>query len=196
MEAMKSRILPVIAGLAVAAIVGWAAWRFLFPGGLRIDLSRPAVVQHIQRLQRLETVVYTVEKIVTGAQDSAYLPRVLAGDRILLIVYGEVTAGIDLGKLDASTITIRDRAVSLEVPAAEIFATRIDNSRSQVYSRETGLFVRPDPNLETEVRRAAERQVHQAALDSGILKTAADNGRATLEHLLQGLGFESVVIRQ
>src|SRR6476620_8865921 len=42
MEAMKSRILPFIAGLAVAAIVGWAAWRFLFPGGLRIDLSRPA----------------------------------------------------------------------------------------------------------------------------------------------------------
>jgi len=196
MDSMKSRILPFIAGLAVAAIVGWVAWQYLFPAGLRIDLSRPAVVQHIQRLQRLETVVYTVEKIVTGAQDSAYLPRVLAGDRILLIVYGEVTAGIDLGKLDASTITIRDRAVSLEVPAAEIFATRIDNSRSQVYSRETGLFVRPDPNLETEVRRAAERQVHQAALDSGILKTAADNGRATLEHLLQGLGFESVVIRQ
>ena len=196
MDSMKSRILPFIAGLAVAATVGWVAWQYLFPAGLRIDLSRPAVVQHIQRLQRLETVVYTVEKIVTGAQDSAYLPRVLAGDRILLIVYGEVTAGIDLGKLDASTITIRDRAVSLEVPAAEIFATRIDNSRSQVYSRETGLFVRPDPNLETEVRRAAERQVHQAALDSGILKTAADNGRATLEHLLQGLGFESVVIRQ
>ena len=196
MDSMKSRILPFIAGLAVAAIVGWVAWQYLFPAGLRIDLSRPAVVQHIQRLQRLETVVYTVEKIVTGTQDSAYLPRVLAGDRILLIVYGEVTAGIDLGKLDASTITIRDRAVSLEVPAAEIFATRIDNSRSQVYSRETGLFVRPDPNLETEVRRAAERQVHQAALDSGILKTAADNGRATLGHLLQGLGFESVVIRQ
>ena len=195
MEAMKSRILPFIAGFAVAAIVGWVAWHYLFPAGLRIDLSRPAVVQHIQRLQRLETVVYTVEKIVTGAQDSAYLPRVLAGDRILLIVYGEVTAGIDLGKLDASTITIRDRAVSLQVPAAEIFSTRIDNSRSQVYSRETGLFVRPDPNLETEVRRAAEQQVHQAALDSGILKTATDNGRATLEHLLQGLGFESVVIR-
>ena len=35
----------------------------------------------------------------------------------------------------------------------------------------------------------------KAALDSGILKTATDNGRGTLEKLLEGLGFESVVIR-
>lgn len=192
---MASRILPFLTGVIITALVALAGWQFLYSSGMRIDLSRPAVVQHIQRLQRLETVVYTVEKIVTGAQDSAYLPRVLAGDRILLIVHGDVTAGIDLSMLDAASIVVRDRAVSLELPPAEIFATRLDNDKTQVYSRETGLFVRPDPNLESEVRRAAERQIHQAALDSGILKTAADNGRSTIEHLLQGLGFESVAIR-
>ena len=55
--------------------------------------------------------------------------------------------------------------------------------------------MRPDPNLETEARRAAEQQVQKAAIDSGIIKTAADNGRTTLQKLLEGLGFESVVIR-
>jgi hypothetical protein len=41
------------------------------------------------------------------------------------------------------------------------------------------LFTAPDPNLESEVRREAERQVRQSAINGGILKTAADNGRAT-----------------
>jgi hypothetical protein len=190
-----SRVLPFLAGVLITVLIGVILWLATFGPGTRLDLSRPMVVQNIQRLQRLETVVYSVEKIVTGAQDSAYLPRMLAGDRILLIVYGEVTAGIDLGKLDSSSITVRERAISLQLPEAEIFSTRIDNAKTQVYSRETGLFVRPDPNLETEARRAAEQQVHRAALDSGILKTAGDNGRATVQKLLEGLGFDSVVIR-
>jgi hypothetical protein len=136
-----------------------------------------------------------MEKIVTGTQDNAYLPRMLAGERILLIVFGEVTAGIDLGKLEDAKIDIKGRGIELELPPAEVFSARIDNERTKVYSRETGLFTSPDPNLESEVRREAERQVRQAAIEGGILKTAAENGRATLTGVLEGLGFESVVIR-
>jgi hypothetical protein len=38
-------------------------------------------------------VVYSMEKIVTWQSESRYLPTFLAGDRLLLIVYGDVTAG-------------------------------------------------------------------------------------------------------
>ena len=185
-------LLGLVAATALALLVGWLLF---FRSGLRIDLSRPAVVQRIQRLQRLETVVYSMEKIVTGEQVNAYLPRMLAGERILLIVHGEVTAGIDLGRLDDSKIAINGRNIEIEVPPAEVFSTRLDNEQTRVYSRETGLFTVPDPNLESEVRRAAERQIRQAAIDGGILKTAAENSRATLSGLLAGLGFENVVIR-
>lgn len=192
----RSPILAFIVGVIVtAALSTLVAWFLFFQSGMRIDLSRPAVVQRIQRLQRLETVVFSMEKIVTGSQDSKFLPRVLAGDRILLIVHGEVTAGLDLSRLDDSTISINDRAIEIVMPPAEIFSTRLDNEQTRVYSRETGLFTVPDPNLESEVRREAERQIQQSAIDGGILKTAAENGRATLSGLLEGLGFESVVIR-
>jgi len=43
---------------------------------------------------------------------------------------------------------------------------------TRVYWRQTGLFSSVDPNLESEVPREAERQVHQAALDGGILRVA------------------------
>ncbi len=185
-------LLGAVAGVVVAVVV---VWLLFFQTGLRIDLSRPAVVQRIQRLQRLETVVYSMEKIVTGTQDNAYLPKFLGGDRILLIVHGEVVAGIDLGKLDETQIDIKGRNIEIELPPAEVFSTRIDNERTKVYSRETGLFTTPDPNLESEVRREAERQIRQAAIDGGILKTADDNARANLSGLLSGLGFEGVVVR-
>lgn len=184
--------LGVVAGVVTALIIGWLLF---FRSGLHIDLSRPAVVQRIQRLQRLETVVYSIEKIVSGNQDNAYLPRILGGDRILLIVHGEVTAGFDLGRVEDAKVDIKGRRIEIELPPAEVFSTRIDNERTRVYSRETGLFTSPSPSLESEVRREAERQVKQAAIEGGILKTAADNGRATLSNLLNGLGFESVVIR-
>lgn len=192
----RSPILAFLAGVVAAgALAAVVSWLLFFQSGLRIDLSRPAVVQRIQRLQRLETVVYSMEKIVTGTQDNAYLPRMLAGERILLIVHGEVVAGIDLARLEDTKIDIKGRRIEIELPPAEVFSTRLDNERTQVYSRETGLFTKPDPNLESQVRREAERQVRQSAIEGGILKTAAENARATLSGLLEGLGFETVVIR-
>jgi hypothetical protein len=184
--------LGFLIALALAVI---AAWMLFFRDATRLDLSRPTVVQHVQQLQRLETVVFSMEKIVTGEQASKYFPKLLVGDRLLLIVHGEVTAGVDLAALDPGHVTVAGKAVELTLPAPAVFSTRVDNARTRVYTRETGLFSTPDPQLESDVRREAERQLTQAALDGGILKTAAANARTTLTSLLQGLGFETVSIR-
>lgn len=183
-------------GFVLALLLALAAgWVVFFRGGSRVDVSQPTVVQQIQQLQRLETVVYSMEKIVTGAQESRFLPRLLVSDRLLLIVHGDVTAGVDLAALDPSQVSVNGKAVDLKLPEPIVFSTRVDNGRTRVYARETGLFSSPDPELESETRREAERQLTQAALDGGILKTAAANARATLTSLLQGLGFEAVTIR-
>jgi hypothetical protein len=179
--------------MTVAAVLLVRQFGF-FGSGPRIDTSRPSVVRQIQQLQRLETVVFAMDKIVSGGYENKYLPRFLAGDRILLIVYGDVTAGVDLSRIEADSVRIEDRSVQLTLPEAEIFSTRIDNERTRVYSRETGLFSAVDPALETEVRKEAERQIRQAAIDSGVLQAAIVNARRTLEAFLKGLGFERVEI--
>lgn len=183
-------------GFVAAALLIALAWR-VFPSGsgtLRIDTSRPTVVSQIQRLQRLETVVFGMDKIVVGERESKYLPKFLAGDRLLLVVFGEVTAGVDVGRIQVDDVTVEGRTIRLKLPEPEIFATRLDNERTRVYSRETGLFSKVDPELETDVRREAERQVRQAALDGGILETARNNARVTLTSFLQGLGFEQAAV--
>jgi hypothetical protein len=191
-----SGVAGFILGFVLALLLALAAgWVVFFRGGSRVDISQPTVVQQIQQLQRLETVVYSMEKIVTGAQESRFLPRLLVSDRLLLIVHGDVTAGVDLAALDPSHVNVNGKSVDLKLPEPIVFSTRVDNGRTRVYARETGLFSSPDPELESETRREAERQLTQAALDGGILKTAAANARATLTSLLQGLGFEAVNIR-
>ena len=70
-----------------------------------------------------------MEKIVTGSQESRYLPTFLAGDRLLLIVYGDVTAGIDLAALDVEAVEVSGPVITMTLPSPDIFSTRIDNAR-------------------------------------------------------------------
>jgi hypothetical protein len=109
-----------------------------------------------------------------------------------MLVHGEVVAGVDFARLNSGDVTVEGKHVRLHLPEAQVFSTRLDNARTRVYSRQTGWLVPVDPNLETKVRQEAERQIQQAALTDGILKTAHQNARTTLTGLLQGLGFTSV----
>jgi hypothetical protein len=136
-----------------------------------------------------------MDRIISGERENPILPRVLAGDRLLLVVHGEVIAGMDLSKLQPSDVVVSGRSVSIRLPQAEIFITRLDNAKTRVYSRDTGLFSTADPNLEGEVRQEAERQLQAAALQDGILKIADKNARQTLTSMLTGLGFGNVEIR-
>jgi hypothetical protein len=157
-----------------------------------IDVSQPTVVDRIQRLQRLETVVYTMDKLVTGAKENPLLPDFLVGDRLLMMVHGEVVAGIDFSNLKLDDVRMDGKQIHLHLPAAQVFSTRLDSAKTRVYSRQTGLLVSTDPNLETQVRQEAERQMQEAALADGILRTAQQNAASTISSLLQGLGFEKI----
>ncbi|HMD37829.1 MAG TPA: DUF4230 domain-containing protein [Candidatus Acidoferrum sp.] len=188
----------LVVGTAVWASTGVGLLRLMgiFRGGATvINVNQPTVVRQIQQLQRLETVVYTMDKIISGEHNNPYLPKFLIGDRLLLVVHGEVIAGVDLGKIQPGDVSLNGRTISLRIPAAEVFSTRIDNAKTRVYSRDTGLFSSPDPNLESEVRVEAERQLHDAALQDGVLKTAEQNAQNTLSSMLKGFGFAQVQIR-
>jgi Protein of unknown function (DUF4230) len=167
-------------------------WSAVTGRTLTIDVSQPTVVDRIQKLQRLETVVYTMDKIVSGAKENPIFPDFLAGDRLLLLVHGEVVAGIDFSGLKPGDVKVDGKQIHLHLPATEVFSTRLDSAKTRVYSRQTGLLVPTDPNLESQVRQEAERQLQEAALADGILRTAQLNANSTITSLLQGLGFENI----
>ena len=196
-----------LAGIAITIVVSlailffWAGATALdrlaaifTPGRTVINIGQPTVVKQIQKLARLETVMYTLENVVEGGHENLVLPDFLAGDRILLIGHGEVVAGVDLSQVGPSDVIIHGKAITLRIPKPQILSTRIDNQKTRVFSRQTGILVPVDPNLETEVRREAETQLREAALRDGILAAAEQNARATLTSLLQGFGFETISV--
>jgi hypothetical protein len=205
-EPRKSRFPALVLGLLLGIIVFavftreaktgiWDRVAAVVTGrSLTVDTSVPTVVNKIQRLQRLETVNYSLDKIVEGDRQSSVLPDFLVGDKLLLVVHGNVIAGIDLGQLTTSDVQIQGRAIQVHLPPAQIFVTALDNTKTRVYSRTTGLLVPEDPNLESQVRAQAQQQIQQAALADGILTTASKNARATVTSMLLGLGFQQVTV--
>src|ERR1700723_1589974 len=198
-------IVGLMLGLVLAGLAGWfvlahnsgrdwlgRVWSAATGRTLSIDVSQPTVVDRIQRLQRLETVVYTMDKIVTGARENPIFPDFLAGDRLLMMVHGEVVAGIDFSNLKPGDVRVEGKQIHLYLPPSQVFRTRLDSEKTRVYSRQTGLLVSTDPNLETQVRQEAERQLQESALADGILGTAQGNAASTIRSLLQGLGFEKI----
>ncbi len=164
-----------------------------------VDVSAPTVVEKIQKLNRLETVVYSLDTVVEGSKSSAVFPDLLAGDRMLMIVHGQSIAGVDMGQLKPDDVQIIEsasgRTVRLVLPPSKVFVTTIDNQHTRVYARSTGLLVSADTNLETETRAKAEQELQKTALEDGILDAASKNARATVIAMLQGLGFEKVEVR-
>jgi hypothetical protein len=164
-------------------------------------VSAPMVVDKVQRLNRLETVVYSLDTVVEGDSPKAIaaIPDSLAGDKLLMIVHGDTIAGVDMSQMKPDDVQITEgageRSIKVVLPASQVFVTTIDNAHTRVYSRDTGIFVSADPNLESETRAKAQQQLQQAALTDGVLDAASKNARATVTAMLEGLGFEHVEVK-
>jgi hypothetical protein len=153
------------------------------------------IIHAIQPLARLETIQYSVEKVITGETGQG-LFKTFVGDKLLFIAHGTVIAGVDLSKLTLDHIQERDGGLVLSLPEPEIFIASLDNAQSYIYDRQTGIFTKGNPQLETEVRRAAEKEIEAAALQDGILKLAKQNAITYLTNFLRDLGYDHVIVEQ
>lgn len=155
-----------------------------------------SIIHEIRSLARLETIQYSVEKVIT-AENSQGRFAFLFGDRLLFVAHGVVIAGVDLEKLGPEDITIKNGVVTMRLPAAEVFVATLDNEKSYVYNRQTGVLTHGDTNLETTARRAAEDEIRKAAEEDGILSQAQANAENYLSRLMRDMGFVDVIfIRQ
>ena len=160
----------------------------------RQEVSQQAVVKQIQGLNRLETVAYTMEKIVAGGKSSGALMDLLFGDKMLFIANGRVIAGIDLSSVTEEDVSITKKDIYIRLPAPQIFFVTIDNNKSSVYDRTTGLFTKGNKDLETKVRTDAEAILRTTACDDGILDRANEQAVKHLTSLFKALHYDMVTI--
>ena len=151
-----------------------------------------AVVLSVRSLARLETAQFTIEKVIIKEEGQGALGA-LFGDRVIFVAHGDVIAGVDLGKFAADDVVVLpDGKAFVNLPAPEIFVTNIDNDKSYVVDRDTGLLTKGNVDLETEARREAQAEIEAAALEAGIIQQARRNAEAELRRLLALLGYTDV----
>lgn len=183
--------------LTLCAVVSLAGWYFLMNNNPRLSINtdRTAVIKEIRNLNRLETASFTIEKIIDGGTtEKGPVSQLLFGDRILLIAHGEVIAGFDLSQISEKDIQIQGTSLSITLPKPQILTTVLDNTQTRVYDRRRGILNMGEDNLESEVRKAAESSIREAACKGNILTQASDNGKKQLTALFMALGFSSVSI--
>ena len=150
------------------------------------------IIKDIHALARLETIQYTVEKVITAEIGQGNF-GFLFGDKLLFVAHGFVIAGIDMEKLQPGDMQMVNGVLNVRLPPAEIFITTLDNEKSHVYDRQTGLLTQGDQNLESTARQAAENEIKKAAVDDGILKLAQQNAETFLSKFFGALGFPNPV---
>jgi hypothetical protein len=149
------------------------------------------IIHEIKSIARLETIRYSVEKVISAEINHGILDPLL-GDKLLFVAHGYVIAGIDMSKIEAGDLTLQGDVLNVRLPEAEVFVSTLDNDKSYVYSRETGIFARPDPNLETQARQVAEEEILKGAVEDGILDLASTNAQTYLRWFFETLGYKQV----
>src|SRR5215207_8778510 len=149
-------------------------------------------INEIRALARLETIQYSIEKVITGETGGGTFQS-LFGDKILFVGHGTVIAGIDMEKLQPEHMRFENGVLTVRLPPAEVFIAALDNEKSYVYDRDTGVLAKPDVNLETLVRQRAEEEILKAAIEDGILEQAQVNAEAYLFKFFAALGYPNTI---
>jgi hypothetical protein len=153
------------------------------------------IIHDVQSLARLETIQYSVEKVITAEVGQGTF-EFLFGDRLLFVAHGRVIAGVDLAKISDQDLWLQGETLYVKLPAAEVFVAELDNDKSYVFDRQTGLLAQQNVNLETQARQVAEGEILKAALGDGILAMAQINAENYLMRLFRQLGYPSVIFVQ
>ncbi len=147
----------------------------------------------IQALGRLEAAQYIMQTVVDLEREPGNVWQQFFGnDKLLLVAEGQVVVGFDLTKVEENDIVVDGDTVHLTLPPPEILYTGVDEDKTYVYERETGLFVPPDPALETDARRVAQKSILNWALEHDAFGKAEEFGILYMESFLRSLGFTEV----
>ena len=169
------------------------------PASSAVTVVRPTpnVLTRIRDLKRLESVSFHMERVIDLTEKQARLfGLVETEDALLLVAAADVRAGIDLERLEPGDIDVdpANGRATIQLPPAEIFGASLDNQRTYVHTRRTGVLAQRQENLETRARQEAERTLADAAREAGILPRAEDNATRLIAELVRALGYDRVEV--
>jgi hypothetical protein len=166
----------------------------MFGQGEHYSKVGQSVVDKVRDLAALTTVEVVESTTIDKGNDFGWL-NWARGDRVFMFVVAKIGAGIDFEQFytESFEVDTESGTVFVQMPPAQITYVAMDNAQTQVIDRDTGLFTKGDPKLESDARQVAEQVLRNAAIEAGILDRAQKNARTIIEGLLLELGYTRVV---
>jgi Protein of unknown function (DUF4230) len=192
------RLLPLLFLLAL----GWFLWKKIGPTLVdlnplntepKVTVTHNTVLTQVEALGKLELVRYKFKDIVEYRRASRY--PLLPDAKVALVVSGEAVGCLDLRKIRPQDVVFEgDSIVRVLLPAPELCSFQVNHDQSRVFSTENGFF--QDADLVDQGYKYAEKQVRNAALQSGILAETQRNAEQILVPMLRTLTGRRVILGQ
>ena len=180
-------------------------------------ITREGVVMQIQKLNRLETVAFSVDTVITSQKAGSWMKLWQDEQKGLFIARGRVEAGIDLSALTPEMVQVVAPAeaaiknaesvdannpvsimpqIHITLPPSEIFSVYLDDI--EIYDWQTGAFgmMQVDPKILQQAQSMAKKEVLERACRGDVMNMALENAQTQLQQLFSLTGAVVTVTTQ
>lgn len=168
------------------------------PSVVLID-DTPVLIREIKSISELVTVTAYDEVVVSAVKPSPtgsvkqliqllQPAPVVASDRLVLVVKGQVMAGCDLSQLSENAIFLQDDSVSIQLPASRILEIIVNPSGTETFI-EDGEWSQVEVNA---VKLRAKELLQRRAMDKVILAKADAQALRVMHGFLSAAGFRRI----
>ncbi|WP_201548808.1 DUF4230 domain-containing protein [Psychrobacter fjordensis] len=180
-------------------------------------ITREGVVTQIQKLNRLETVAFSVDTVVTSQRGGSWQKLWQDEQKGLFIARGRVKAGIDLSALTPEMVQVVPLAepnadgtqnveanasastmpqINITLPPSEIFSVYLDDI--EIYDWQTGAFgmMQVDPKILQQAQSMAKKEVLERACRGDVMNMALQNAQTQVQQLFALTGAVVTVTTQ
>lgn len=199
-------LIAVIAVVAVLLLLktNWlGSFKNIFKAQPVVIDNTPILIKEINELAQLCTITAYDEVVVdsTVIQPKSAVEMILpdfskfsglpvTGKRIVIIGKGQVTAGVDLKKLQPQHFFILEDSIALTLPPPEILDAIINPSGFETFD-EIGEWSSEAVNA---VKIKARNKMIERALQQKILEQAGQRSITLMENFLRSAGFKKVTV--
>lgn len=189
-------ILFLFVFILVGSLIGVGTFKLLSDATPQVE--KGSFIEHMKELSSLASSQAFV-KAVIEKEDNQFFGKEINANfpgtkrKLLLVVPGTVTAGVDLQNIDENRVKINEEEKTLEITlphAAIIQEPSLDFEQVQAFSVE-GIF-REEVDWEEAYELAAEAKtlVQEEAITQGLLEMAEKNAEKMLKEFFTQIGYE------
>ncbi|QOD13964.1 DUF4230 domain-containing protein [Psychrobacter sp. 28M-43] len=180
-------------------------------------ITREGVVTQIQQLNRLHTVAFSVDTVITSERPGSWMKLWQDEQKALFIAHGRVEAGVDLSALTPEMVQVVQPApanvdeeqvadtnspaatmpqINITLPPTEIFSVYLDDI--DIYDWQTGAFgmMQVDPKILAQAQTMAKKEVLERACRGDVMNMALQNAQTQLQQLFALTGAVVTVTTQ